>query len=83
MPAHQASYLDRPIRVALNESQRIRLYNAASKALKANLRNTRAMLILRLNQPRVTWEEARAQAQRAERRKRDAKGKDITENKML
>jgi hypothetical protein len=64
MPKVCVEYLKRPVRQGRDERQRARLLAAASRALKRKPIHPRAMLILRLNQPHVTWEEARAQFER-------------------
>ena len=61
MPFKYVEYLDRPVFEGVTDRQREKLRNAASKALKKNPRIKRAMLILRLNQRRITSAEAREQ----------------------
>ena len=70
MPKVYVEYLDRPVQEGVTERQREKLRNAASQQLKKmdnwmNEKARRAMLCFRVNQRRVTSEEAYAQYKRA------------------
>ena len=85
MPFRFVEYLKRPVRVGKDERQKEILRNAASKALKEGKgKMNRNMLIIRLNQPYQTYEQALAQTQRIKTQSDDAKRKrDLKKEKGL